>query len=250
MAKRLRRAPRPPAAGLWLAVRAGAADSPARLDGAFATALPLPEARRVSRLRGAPAGILIFFPAADAAGEVAELLAWLRDLPAAVKTTAYAPAAPDDALLQLARLVDALLVDVSAADGPAAAGAADFARLYRLLAPQVRVVPKLWVGRADGDLAPDYLLLDEICLAGEMRRLRLALNFSADRGPGSPEAVQRFAAETIERFGDGAGWGAFAPTQSYLAHLDGISAALGWPPHAWDCRLPDADRLRTAGLLL
>lgn len=244
---------KPPAAALWLAVRAGAADHPALLDGVFAGALPLAEARRVSRLRGAPAGVLVFFPAGPLP-DPAELLAWLNDLPVATRTVAYAAPAPEEQLLELAGLVDALLVDVYAEDqaapGMPPGGAEQFARFYRLLAPRTRVVPKLWVGRADGDLAPDYHLLDEICLAGETRQLRLALRFSATRGPGSPEAVQRFCAETVERFADGAAWGAFTPTPSYAAHLAEMSTALGWPALAWDRQYSDGDRLRATELLL
>ncbi|HNW93668.1 MAG TPA: hypothetical protein PKM88_12230, partial [bacterium] len=91
---RLRRAaPAPVKQPLWLAVRAGDAALPALLDGAWHEAVPLAEARRLARLRGTPAGVLIHFPAGPLP-PLDDLLAWLRELPVATRAVAYAAPAP------------------------------------------------------------------------------------------------------------------------------------------------------------
>lgn len=228
---------------LWLAVRAGEPLTP--LLRAF-TCTDFADARRLARLRGAPAGVLA---AADAA-TLTELTVWLAALPVATRTVAYVPAAPDAELTALAKVVDCLLVDVAATGDVPDASFDRFARTFALLGPHTRVIPKLWAGRRDGDLAPDFHLLDELCTLAGMQGLRLALHFGDRHGPASPEAVRRLASEVQERFPAGADWGGFRPTEHYATYLAGMTDDLGWSRAGWDTALSDSERLQQAEALL
>jgi len=242
----------------FLAVRYGPETTEAFLQNVLPAALNLESARRVFKLRGYPAGILFFAtPTTDGEWSATEIVTLLQELPVTTRTVVYLGNAPLAQLITVVENVDVVMFDCKTQEQFAAAprrgifDVAELIPLFKELRRQVRIVPKLWVGRPDGDLGRDYLRLDQVCSAGLENGLRLGLNFAPNRGPASPVELERFCRHVNDRFPRGkVDWGGFIATANYRHYLEEITESNGWTRWGWDAELGDQQRLKNSNLLL